>query len=216
MIEGACLSARREDRFLKQPQYLTATAQGCGFGATCFPTLLRPPPTHSLSLSLTHAMRRKRDLSVAWHRYGRVRSTGNCTMPADTPPISEHRLRSTPSLCSPTLLLLRHDLSKSIATPRYPPDSPFFLRSSKRLKMKQTKQVITYSPLERMGGGGRRAELTVGVMYVGMTCESVGARPSCEYIGRHRRGVPRRDIDLYRNGALSSLPRKSSLLSEII
>lgn len=72
--------------------------------------------THSpLSLSLFSrtctrvCVKRKRDL-YRYH-YGRLRSTGNCTMPADTPPISEHRSRSTPSLCS---TLLSSNLSKSI------------------------------------------------------------------------------------------------------
>lgn len=55
---GGGSEGEREDRFLKQPQYLTATAQGCGFGATCFPTLLRPPPTLlPLSLSLSSHVR---------------------------------------------------------------------------------------------------------------------------------------------------------------
>lgn len=71
------------------------------------------PPSLSLSLFSRTCTRvcvkRKRDL-YRYH-YGRLRSTGNCTMPADTPPISEHRSRSTPSLCS---TLLSSNLSKSI------------------------------------------------------------------------------------------------------
>lgn len=92
----------RNDRFLKQPQYLTATAQGCGFGATCFPTL-RPPPTRfsqTPTTTRTNACTRTERKRENRHLLERLRSMGNCTMPADTPPISEHRLRSTPSLCS--------------------------------------------------------------------------------------------------------------------
>lgn len=64
---------------------------------------------------------RERGIYHYRYHYGRLRSTGNCTMPADTPPISEHRLRSTPSLCS---TLLSSNLSKSIATSVHDPFHP--------------------------------------------------------------------------------------------
>ena len=69
------------------------------------------------------------------HLLERLRSMGNCTMPADTPPISEHRLRSTPSLCSTLVSLV---LSRSSVkppeihryTPRYRTESLESLRLS--------------------------------------------------------------------------------------
>jgi len=116
-------NAGRSDRFLKQPQYLTATAHGRGFGATCFTTLAPTCHAHTRASTRTHA---RTHAAGAWGegrgRCGesagaRLRSTGRpCTMPVDTPPISEHQLCSTPSLCS--------TLARTHAPPLPPPAHP--------------------------------------------------------------------------------------------
>lgn len=117
LIEGACLSEEGGSIF-KATAIFDSYSPGLWFWRHLFPDPSSPPPPTPFPLSLslsTHAhAKRKRDLSVAWYR---LRSTGNCTMPADTPPISEHRLRSTPSLCS---TLLRQTSPKSIATSEIP------------------------------------------------------------------------------------------------
>ena len=75
-----------------------------------------PPSTHiythntqmyisvSRLTSHTHTYERKREVESTG---ARLWSMSNCTMPADTPPISEHQLCSTPSLCSTLVARLR-------------------------------------------------------------------------------------------------------------
>lgn len=80
--------------------------------------LFHDPPasvahTHVPRLALTRARTHththgKQEGSVESVGRARLRSTDNCTMPADTPPISEHQLCSTPSLCS-TLAPCAHE-----------------------------------------------------------------------------------------------------------
>jgi len=60
-------------------------------------------------ISHTHTHERKREVEST---DARLRSMSNCTMPADTPPISEHQLCSTPSLCS-TLVARSRTILKS-------------------------------------------------------------------------------------------------------
>lgn len=105
--EGRSKGEWRVDRFLKQPQYLTATAHGRGFGATCFTTLRRP----SRISRGGRRRRRRRD-----GRNPSARVCGNCTMPVDTPPISEHQSCSTPSLC--------FTLARTLSPPSPRPSSP--------------------------------------------------------------------------------------------
>lgn len=64
----------------------------------------------------THTHERKREVESIG---ARLRSMSNCTMPADTPPISEHQLCSTPSLCS-TLVARSRTILKSNDTPQRP------------------------------------------------------------------------------------------------
>lgn len=77
----------------------------------------------------------------------------------------------------------------------------------------------------RSGGRGTRekeARVDSGVMYVGMTSESVGARPPCEYIeafGRHYgaiRAACRGETLIYTGNYLCLFPpRESSLLPKL-
>lgn len=81
---------------------------------------LAPPSAHPRFTTRTNTHGRKREVESDG---ARLRSMGNCTMPADTPPISEHQLCSTPLLCS---TLIAHARSRIILKSNGPPQRSRF------------------------------------------------------------------------------------------